>query len=62
MLQLEGAKRWRLHSCPKGPLPRDYCWDYSEQELGGFCGGLGWGGKVSQVGRWFWVPISEVSE
>ncbi|CAJ1380148.1 unnamed protein product [Effrenium voratum] len=34
MLQLEGAKRWRLHSCPKGPLPRDYCWDYSEQELG----------------------------
>ena len=22
MLQLEGAKRWRLHRCPKGPLPR----------------------------------------
>ena len=21
MLQLEGAKRWRLHSCPSGPLP-----------------------------------------
>ncbi|OLP83380.1 Bifunctional lysine-specific demethylase and histidyl-hydroxylase NO66 [Symbiodinium microadriaticum] len=34
MLQLEGAKRWRLHRCPKGPLPRSYCWDYKEEELG----------------------------
>ena len=34
MLQLEGAKRWRLHRCPSGPLPRSYCWDYDEKELG----------------------------
>ncbi|CAE7587568.1 RIOX1 [Symbiodinium natans] len=34
MLQLEGAKRWRLHRCPSGPLPRSYCWDYKEEELG----------------------------
>ena len=25
MLQLSGAKRWRLHACPSGPLPRSYC-------------------------------------
>ncbi|CAL1147985.1 unnamed protein product [Cladocopium goreaui] len=34
MLQLEGAKRWRLHRCPTGPLPRSYCWDYDEKDLG----------------------------
>ena len=36
MLQLEGAKRWRLHRCPTGPLPRSYCWDYDEKDLGGW--------------------------
>ena len=34
MLQLEGAKRWRLHRCPTGALPRSYCWDYEEKDLG----------------------------
>eukprot|EP00927_Polykrikos_kofoidii_P039259 TRINITY_DN33681_c0_g1_i1.p1 TRINITY_DN33681_c0_g1~~TRINITY_DN33681_c0_g1_i1.p1 ORF type:complete len:682 (+),score=80.45 TRINITY_DN33681_c0_g1_i1:88-2046(+) len=34
MLQLEGAKNWRLHSCPRGPLPRNYCWEYDETSLG----------------------------
>ncbi|CAK8989267.1 Ribosomal oxygenase 1 (Bifunctional lysine-specific demethylase and histidyl-hydroxylase NO66) (Histone lysine demethylase NO66) [Durusdinium trenchii] len=34
MLQLEGAKRWRLHRCPEGPLPRSYCWDYEGKDLG----------------------------
>lgn len=34
MLQLEGAKHWRLYECPSGPLPRSYCWDYVESQLG----------------------------
>jgi len=34
MLQLSGAKHWRLHTCPSGPLPRTYCWEYEEGSLG----------------------------
>ena len=45
MLQLEGAKRWRLHRCPEGPLPRRYCWDYEGKDLGD----LNWDGQLHVV-------------
>eukprot|EP00929_Paragymnodinium_shiwhaense_P105855 TRINITY_DN70915_c0_g1_i1.p1 TRINITY_DN70915_c0_g1~~TRINITY_DN70915_c0_g1_i1.p1 ORF type:complete len:556 (-),score=97.69 TRINITY_DN70915_c0_g1_i1:199-1866(-) len=34
MLQVGGAKSWRLNDCPSGALPRKYCWSYDEAALG----------------------------